>query len=56
MEAKEKFKNSEDLLLRSIASKCATLSDNTKQLKNFIETQDRLRKISYRDYFNFLLK
>jgi len=53
VDAKEKLSTSEGTLLQSIGSACASLKNNSTELKQFIQFQDALRKISYTDYFNF---
>jgi sulfatase maturation enzyme AslB (radical SAM superfamily) len=56
IEAKEKLLSSNNELLYAIAKKCGSLNiDNTRQLKKFIDAQDALRKISFKNYFNFPL-
>jgi len=53
-EAKEILLSSNNKLLSSIANKCGSLKiDNSSKLKKFIDGQDALRKISFKDYFNF---
>jgi hypothetical protein len=38
----------------AIVNKCGSLNiDNSKDLKNFINSQDVLREINFKDYFNF---
>lgn len=55
--AKEKLSSSTNLLSKSIAEKCCSLEkDNTEELLSFISYQDKLRQISFKDYFNFVLK
>jgi sulfatase maturation enzyme AslB (radical SAM superfamily) len=45
---------SDNELLSAIANKCGSLGiDNSAELKNFINSQDILRKISFKDYLNF---
>jgi sulfatase maturation enzyme AslB (radical SAM superfamily) len=51
--AKEKLFTSENMLLQSIGATCASLKNNSTQLKKFVQSQDALRKISFTDYFNF---
>lgn len=54
IEAKEKLLSANNNLLSSIGNKCGSLNiDNSIELKNFINSQDALRKISFKDYFNF---
>jgi organic radical activating enzyme len=51
--AKEKLSTGENMLLQSIGATCASLKNNSTQLKQFVQSQDYLRKISFADYFNF---
>ena len=52
--AKEKLLSTNNKLLFAIASKCGSLNiDNSVELKNFINAQDTLRNINFKDYFNF---
>ena len=53
VDAKEKLSMSENTLLQSISTTCASLKNNSAELKQFIQSQDALRKISFTDYFNF---
>ena len=53
VDAKEKLSMSENTLLQSIDTTCASLKNNSAELKQFIQSQDTLRKISFTDYFNF---
>jgi sulfatase maturation enzyme AslB (radical SAM superfamily) len=53
IKAKEKLSTSENMLLKSIGATCASLKNNSAELKQFIQSQDTLRKISFTDYFNF---
>ena len=53
VDAKEKLSMSENTLLQSIGTTCASLKNNSAELKQFIQSQDTLRKISFTDYFNF---
>jgi hypothetical protein len=54
LEAKEKLLSTDNKLLSAIANKCGSLNiNNSKDLKNFINFQDSLRKINFKDYFNF---
>ena len=53
VDAKEKLSMSENTLLQSISTTCASLKNNSAELKQFIQSQDTLRKISFTDYFNF---
>lgn len=53
-EAKEKLLSTGNKLLSAIANKCGLFNiDNSDELKNFINSQDALRKINFKDYFNF---
>lgn len=52
--AKEKLLSTGNKLLSAIANKCGSFNiDNSHELKNFINSQDALRKINFKDYFNF---
>jgi sulfatase maturation enzyme AslB (radical SAM superfamily) len=51
--AKEKLSTSANTLLQSIGTTCASLKNNSADLKQFVQSQDALRKISFTDYFNF---
>jgi len=54
MTAKEKLLSSGNKLLSVVATKCGSLNiDNSTELKNFINAQDTLRKINFKDYLNF---
>jgi sulfatase maturation enzyme AslB (radical SAM superfamily) len=53
MYAKEKLSTSENKLLQAISKKCASLKNNSAELKQFVQSQDRLRNINFADYFNF---
>jgi sulfatase maturation enzyme AslB (radical SAM superfamily) len=53
IEAKEKLSVCANTLLQSIGATCASLKNNSAQLKQFVQSQDDLRKISFRNYFNF---
>jgi len=53
VEAKEKLSASSSKLLQSISTSCASLKNNSAELKQFVQSQDTLRKISFTDYFNF---
>lgn len=53
-QAKEKLLTTDNKLLSAIANRCGSLNlDNSEELNNFINVQDTLRKISFKDYFNF---
>lgn len=54
-QAKKKLLASDNELSRSIGEKCASLGDNTAELKQFIQQQDSIRNISYKDYYKDLL-
>jgi len=54
VEAKQKLLSTGNTLLSAVANNCASFNkDNSVELKKFIESQDTLRKINFRDYFNF---
>ena len=53
IDAKEKLSSSKNTLLQAIGRTCASLKSNSTELKQFIQSQDNLRKISFTDYFNF---
>ena len=54
IEAKQQLSTASNKLLSAIATKCGSLNiDNSIELKNFINSQDTLRKINFKDYFNF---
>jgi len=54
LQAKQNLSTMENTLLSAIANKCGSFNkDNSVELKKFINTQDMLRKINFRDYFNF---
>jgi sulfatase maturation enzyme AslB (radical SAM superfamily) len=54
VEAKKNLLETGNTLLSAIANKCGSLNiDNSTELKNFINSQDALRKINFKDYFNF---
>ena len=48
-DAKEKLSTSENMLLKSIGATCASLKNNSADLKQFVQYQDALRKISFTD-------
>ena len=50
--AKEKLSISKDKLVLQIIKRCCTLDDNNEAVISFVNNQDRLRNINYRDYFN----
>jgi sulfatase maturation enzyme AslB (radical SAM superfamily) len=53
VDAKEKLTASESTLLQAIGGTCASLKNNSAELKQFVQSQDALRKISFMNYFNF---
>ena len=53
VDAKEKLSANKNTLLQSIGGTCASLKNNSTQLKRFLRSQDSLRKISFTDYFSF---
>ena len=53
VDAKQKLSSSKNKLSYSIAEKCSSLKNNSAELREFIESQDRLRQIQFEDYFNF---
>jgi sulfatase maturation enzyme AslB (radical SAM superfamily) len=53
LDAKEKLSTSKKKLLQAISEKCASLRNNSMELKQFVQSQDRLRDINFLDYFNF---
>ena len=54
IEAKQRLLSIDNTLLSAIANKCASFNkDNSTELKKFIESQDTLRNINFKDYFNF---
>ena len=54
IEAKQKLLSTNNKLLSAIANKCASFNtDNSIELKNFINAQDTLRNINFKDYFSF---
>ena len=54
VQAKEKIKSSRYPLVRNLLPKVASREDNTKQLKEFLSKQDRLRNINYQNYYKDL--
>jgi sulfatase maturation enzyme AslB (radical SAM superfamily) len=53
MTAKQSLSSTDDELLNSIANKCGSFKKNNEQeLKKFISSQDSLRNIDYKTYFN----
>jgi organic radical activating enzyme len=55
VEAKQKLVSNTNTTLRSIGEKCCSLKNNSKELQGFIQSQDELRQIKFKDYFNFNL-
>jgi organic radical activating enzyme len=54
MDAKKKLSLSKNKVLQSISETCCSLNENNSiALQSFIRLQDKLRKISFKDYFNF---
>jgi sulfatase maturation enzyme AslB (radical SAM superfamily) len=53
VDAKEKLSTSRSTLLQSIGTTCASLKNNSAELKQFVQSQDALRNISFTNYFNF---
>lgn len=52
--AKEQLLSTGDKSVYAIANKCGSFGiNNSAELKNFINAQDVLRKISFKNYFNF---
>ena len=51
--AKQSLSNTDNKLLNSIANKCSSFKkNNDTELKKFISSQDALRNINYKTYFN----
>jgi sulfatase maturation enzyme AslB (radical SAM superfamily) len=51
--AKKNLNIADDVLMSAIANQCGSLNeDNSHELKQFIQAQDSLRKINYKDYLN----
>ena len=54
IDAKEKLSLSKNKLLQSISKTCCSLNhSNSSEIQSFVQAQDDLRKISFKDYFNF---
>lgn len=54
IDAKEKLLSSNNTLLQSIGQTCcSTNKKNSNKLQSFIQSQDELRQISFKNYFNF---
>lgn len=54
IEGKQKLLSTNNKLLSKIANNCGSLKKNNSiELKNFINSQDVLRKINFKDYLNF---
>jgi len=53
-EAKQKLSLSKNNLLQSIGEKCCSFDkNNSEDLKTFVNKQDSLRQLSFKNYFNF---
>lgn len=52
IDAKAQLDGSQNKLLRAISKKCAIMSQNSDQIKEFIRRQDTIRDIRFEDYFN----
>jgi hypothetical protein len=51
--AKQSLSSTDNKLLNSIANKCGSFKkNNDTELKKFISSQDSLRNIDYKTYFN----
>lgn len=55
VDAKLKYIDSEETLLKNVAKKIATHSNNSHLLTDYIKQQDGFRSIRFEDYFNFAL-
>lgn len=54
LDAKEKLLLSENKLLQSIGNLCCSFGkSNSVELQSFVKSQDQLRKINFKSYFNF---
>ena len=54
IEAKQQLLTASNKLLSAIATKCGSLNiNNSAELKTFINAQDALRNINFKDYLNF---
>jgi sulfatase maturation enzyme AslB (radical SAM superfamily) len=54
IEAKQQLLSTSNKLLSAVANKCGSLNiNNAAELKNFINAQDTLRNINFKDYLNF---
>jgi len=54
IKAREQLLSTGNESVSAIANKCGSFNiDNSKDLRNFINSQDVLRKISFKDYLNF---
>jgi len=49
----QKLSSNKNTLLQSILKNCASLKNNSVELQEFVQSQDRLRQIRFKDYFNF---
>jgi hypothetical protein len=52
-DAIQKLSSNKNILLQSILKNCASLKNNSAELQTFIQSQDKLRQIKFKDYFNF---
>ena len=53
IDAKLKYIDSDNVLLKNLAEKIAIKINNSTQLKDYVEHQDTFRSIKFKDYFNF---
>jgi len=53
VDAKLKYINSDNILLKNLAEKIAIKVNNSTQLKEYVEQQDNFRSIEFKNYFNF---
>lgn len=54
MDAKEKLSSSKNSLPQAISKLCCSLDQsNSIKIQSFVRAQDAVRKISFKDYFNF---
>jgi hypothetical protein len=53
VDAKLKYINSDNVLLKNLAEKIAVKVNNSAQLKEYVKQQDGFRSIKFKDYFNF---
>lgn len=54
LQAREKIKESKNSLVKSLLPTVASKRDNTKELKEFLSIQDKMRSINYQTYFKDL--